>query len=89
MTRQDPWFIEERALRHAFLVLTKNDAVKVTPHDGQDMGIDLLAEILKRGKPTLRFFSSQSQISGHEKAQIATTCPSTYQPSPGTSFLSC
>ena len=57
MTKQDPWFFEERALAFAKLVLTKQHDIR--PHTGRDMGIDLLVEILKDGKSTLRFFGVQ------------------------------
>jgi hypothetical protein len=56
MTKQDPWFIEERALAFVSLVLTKRNEVRVQPYVGRDMALDLLVEVLKDGKPTLRFF---------------------------------
>jgi hypothetical protein len=56
---QDPWFFEERAVAFASLVLTNDRDVKVQPYVGHDMGIDLLVEVLKDGKPTLRFFGVQ------------------------------
>jgi hypothetical protein len=59
MTEQDPWFIEERAFAFASLVLTKRNDVIVQAHAGRDIAIDLLAEILKDGKSTLRFFGAQ------------------------------
>ena len=43
MTKQDPWFFEERAVAFAKLVLTKGHDVR--PYAGTDMGIDLLVEI--------------------------------------------
>jgi hypothetical protein len=58
MTKQ-PWFIDERAFAFASLVLTKGHEVAVRPYAGHDMAIDLLAEILKNGKSTLRFFGAQ------------------------------
>src|ERR1700739_2015840 len=59
MTKQDPWFIEERAFAFASLVLTKQNDVIVRAHAGADMAIDLLVEVLKDGKSTLRFFGVQ------------------------------
>jgi hypothetical protein len=59
MTKQEPWFIEERAFAFASLVLTKHHDVAVRPYAGHDMAIDLLAEILKGGKSTLRFLGAQ------------------------------
>ncbi len=59
MTKHEPWFIEERAFAFASLVLTKNHDVAVRPYAGHDMAVDLLAEILKDGKSTLRFFGAQ------------------------------
>jgi hypothetical protein len=59
MTKQDPWFIEERAFAFASLVLTRRNDVALRPYAGRDMAIDLLAEILKDGKPTMRFFGAQ------------------------------
>lgn len=59
MTKQGPWFIEERAFAFAALVLTKQHDVIVRAHAGTDMAIDLLVEILKDGKSTLRFFGVQ------------------------------
>jgi hypothetical protein len=59
MTKQEPWFIEERAFAFASLVLTKRHDVAVRPYAGHDLAIDLLAEILKDGKSTLRFFGAQ------------------------------
>jgi hypothetical protein len=59
MPTQEPWFLEERAFAFASLVLTKRREVKVQPYAGRDMAIDLLVEILKDGRPTLRFFGAQ------------------------------
>jgi hypothetical protein len=56
MTKPEPWFIEERAFAFASLVLTKRNDVIVRAHAGADMAIDLLVEVLKDGKSTLRFF---------------------------------
>ena len=52
MTKQQPWFVEERAFAFAALLLTKNDDVAVRPYAGRDMAINLLAEILKDGNAT-------------------------------------
>jgi hypothetical protein len=59
MTKQEPWFIEERGEAFAKLVLTEHHEVKVQSYAGTDMAIDLLVEILKDGKSTLRFFGVQ------------------------------
>jgi hypothetical protein len=59
MAKQEPWFIEERAFAFATLVLTKRNQVTVQRYAGPDMAIDLLVEILKDGKSTLRFFGAQ------------------------------
>jgi hypothetical protein len=59
MTKQDPWFFRERAVAFASLALTRHKDVKVQPSAGADTGMDLLVEILKDGKPTLRFFGVQ------------------------------
>jgi hypothetical protein len=59
MTKQEPWFIEERAFAFASLVLTKRNDVAVRPNAGRDIAIDLLVEILKGGKSTMRFFGAQ------------------------------
>ena len=59
MTKQATWFLEERANAFASLVLTKHKNVKVQPYAGTDMAVDLLVEILKDGKPSLRFFGVQ------------------------------
>jgi hypothetical protein len=59
MTKQDPWFVEERALAFASLVLTRRNDVAVRPYAGRDMTINLLAEVLKDGKSSMRFFGAQ------------------------------
>src|SRR5437867_2102850 len=59
MTKQDPWFFEVRAAAFASLVLTKHDNVKILPYAGRDTVIDLLVEVLKGRKLTLRFFGVQ------------------------------
>jgi hypothetical protein len=59
MTKQDPWFIEERAVAFASLMLTKHNDAIVRAHADADMAIDLLVEVLKEGKSTLRFFGVQ------------------------------
>jgi hypothetical protein len=59
MIKQEPWFIEDRALAFTSLVLTRRHDLQVRPHAGRDMAIDLLAEILKDGKSTLRFFGAR------------------------------
>lgn len=72
MAKQEPWFIEERAFAFVSLVLTRRQDVAVRPYAGRDMAIDLLAEILKEGNPTLRFFGAQLvgylDLPGTEKA---------------------
>jgi hypothetical protein len=59
MTKQAPWFIEERAVAFSSLLLTKHHDVHVRPQVGTERTIDLLVEILKDGKSTLRFFGVQ------------------------------
>jgi hypothetical protein len=59
MAKQDPWFIKERAVAFASLVLTKHNDVIVRPQAETDKASDLLVEILKDGKSTLRFFGVQ------------------------------
>ena len=59
MAMQEPWFLQERAEAFAKLVVTKRHDVKVLPYAGHDMAIDLLFEILKESKSTLRFFGAQ------------------------------
>jgi len=59
MTQQQPWFIDERAFAFASLVLTQGNDVAVRPFAGRDISIDLLAEVLKDGKSTARFFGAQ------------------------------
>src|SRR5262249_2806070 len=57
MTKQRPWFFKERAEAFASLMLTTgNNATNRPQVNGPDRGTDLLVEILKDGKPTLRFF---------------------------------
>jgi hypothetical protein len=57
--KHDPWFLQERASAFASLVLTKQHDVAVRPYAGRDVAIDLLVEILKDGKATMRFFGVQ------------------------------
>ena len=57
MKKQEPWFIEERGVAFASLVLTKHNDVR--PYAGRDMALDLLVELLKGGKSTRRFFGVQ------------------------------
>jgi hypothetical protein len=59
VTKQEPWFVEERARWFASLVLTKHNDVKVQPYAGTGKGIDLLVEALESGQPTLRLFGVQ------------------------------
>jgi Domain of unknown function (DUF4365) len=59
MATKDPWFIEERAIAFASLLLTARNDVMIRNHTGSDRAIDLLVEVLKDGKPTLRFFGVQ------------------------------
>ena len=58
MTKQDPWFLRERAVAFASLLLTERRDVKVQPYGNGTTAIDLLVEILKEGKP-MRFFGVQ------------------------------
>jgi hypothetical protein len=57
MTKQDPWFYEERAVAFAKLVLTKQHDVR--PYAGTDMAIDLLVEIRANGNSRRRLFGVQ------------------------------
>ncbi len=59
MTKEAPWFLEERGYAFASLVLTKGNDVAVRPYAGHDIAIDLLVEVLKDGKSTTRFFGVQ------------------------------
>jgi hypothetical protein len=59
MTKQEPWFVEERARWFASLVLTNHKDVKVKPYAGTDMPINLLVEVLEDGSSTLRLFGVQ------------------------------
>jgi hypothetical protein len=59
MSKREPWFFEERAVSFANLRLTKRNGVEIRSHAGSDMGIDLLVELLKDGKSSLRFFGVQ------------------------------
>jgi hypothetical protein len=59
MATKDPWFIEERAIAFASLLLTDRNEVIIRNHTGSEQSIDLLVEVLKDGKPTLRFFGVQ------------------------------
>lgn len=59
MAHQDPWFFEERAAAFAKLLLTEHNEVRVQPGAGPDTAVDLLVEILKGSKSTLRFFGVQ------------------------------
>jgi|SRR6516162_7674679 hypothetical protein len=59
MIKEAPWFIYERAIAFASLVLTKCKGVTVRAHNGSDMAIDLLVEVSKDGKSALRFFGVQ------------------------------
>lgn len=59
MKKDEPWFFQERAFAFAALVLTSNDDVKVESYVGRDINIELLAEILRNGKPTKRFFGAE------------------------------
>jgi hypothetical protein len=55
MTEQEPWFVQERAVAFASLILTEQDNVSVRHQDGSE-AMDLLAEVRLYGKSTLRFF---------------------------------
>jgi hypothetical protein len=59
MTKQEPWFIKERAEAFAKLVLTEQHDLKIQSQAGADTATDLLVEVLKDGKSTLRFFGVQ------------------------------
>lgn len=59
MIEQKTWFIEERAVAFASLMLTAREGVAVRAHTEAEMAIDLLVEVLKKGQSTLRFFGVQ------------------------------
>lgn len=59
MKPTDPWFYQDRAIAFAGLVLTQHGNVLIKPYAGQDLAVDLLVEILKNRKSTLRFFGVQ------------------------------
>jgi hypothetical protein len=59
MTKQDPWFLEERVFAFASLLLTNRHDAIVRARAGSDMAVDLLVEILKNGASTLRFLGVQ------------------------------
>jgi hypothetical protein len=59
MIKEAPWFVEERAVAFASLMLTKSNGVSVRAQTGTDRGIDLLVEVLKDGRSALRFFGVQ------------------------------
>lgn len=62
MSKENPWFFDERAVAFAMVVLTKHDNVKARRYAGRDMNIHLLCEILKDGKstePEKRYFGVQ------------------------------
>src|SRR5436309_1321815 len=58
MPKQEPWFIKERAAAFASLLLTKRKDVLLRARS-DDLPVDLLVEILKAGKQTLRLFGVQ------------------------------
>jgi hypothetical protein len=57
MTKQEPWFFEERAVAFAKLVLTKQHDVRL--YAGTDMALDLLVEIPGDGDSKRRRFGVQ------------------------------
>jgi hypothetical protein len=59
MIKQEPWFIQERAVAFASLLLTKRKDGIVRAQTGTDTGIALLVEVVKDGKSALRFFGVQ------------------------------
>jgi hypothetical protein len=59
MSEKQPWYVEERALALASLCLTDRKDVVVQPTVHGEAGIDLLAEVLKDGAKTGRFFGVQ------------------------------
>jgi hypothetical protein len=59
MTKRESSVFQTAAEAFAALALTKRNDVKVLPYAGHDMAIDLLVQILKNRRPTLRFFGAQ------------------------------
>jgi hypothetical protein len=59
MIKQNLWFVEERAVAFASLMLTTRKDVIVRAQAGDVRAIDLLVEVLKDGKSALRFFGVQ------------------------------
>lgn len=60
MNKTEPWFVMERTKAFASLLLTTRKDLVIQPHqDDSDDGVDLLVEVIKDGKPTLRFFGVQ------------------------------
>jgi hypothetical protein len=59
MTKQDPWFYEERAFAFASLALTEVKDVAIRTRPGTDLSLDILVELLRKGQSTLRFFGVQ------------------------------
>ena len=59
MTKLAPWFVEERAIAFASLLLTRRHNVIVKAQTDADRALDLLVEVLKDGKSTLRFLGVQ------------------------------
>ncbi|MGH7173524.1 MAG: hypothetical protein ACRELG_24855 [Gemmataceae bacterium] len=50
MIAQQPWFLDERAIAFASLLLTNNAEVAFRPHATErNEGLDLLVEILRNG----------------------------------------
>jgi hypothetical protein len=59
MSRQQPWFVRDRATALASLLLTSRKDVDVRQLTDDESGVDLLAEVLKGGAKAGRFFGVQ------------------------------
>lgn len=59
MQPTDPYYYRVRAVAFAGLALTEQGNAAVKEYAGRDMAIDLLVEVLKNQKSTLRFFGVQ------------------------------
>jgi hypothetical protein len=54
MNSRTPWYVEQRTQALAVLLLTERDDLAVKRPEGSDDPLDLIVEILERGRPTKR-----------------------------------
>jgi hypothetical protein len=59
MPKSDPWFVSERAYAIAALLLTSRNDLIVRQQYGNDGRVDMLVEVLKNKKHTMRVFGVQ------------------------------